>query len=169
MSANQNSTVRAVQDTLTNLKELVEESASGQQVEEVNVLLEEANETVLALIAAIVVSDQKYEAGEQAFFSVLANSQGNPREVQILREYAERWRTMGRQVPRFFKNALAYDASNKTGTAPSMMREIQLAGNNACISDGQFADVEHEVVRDYLALLDEYVETWKPPQNPPGA
>jgi hypothetical protein len=41
-----------------------------------------------------------------------------------------------------------------------MLREIQLIGNNVCISDGSFEAVEHETVKRYLVFLEEFMLAW---------
>jgi hypothetical protein len=39
-----------------------------------------------------------------------------------------------------------------------MLREIQLIGNTASISDAQFGAKEHRIVQHYIGLLEEYLE-----------
>jgi len=69
---------------------------------------------------------------------------------------------VGTQVPRFFRTAVQYDETRKTETAPAMMRELQIVGNNTCVSDKRFASTEGVIVRHYLTLLDAYIATGEP-------
>ncbi|MCU0784618.1 MAG: hypothetical protein MUF81_11370, partial [Verrucomicrobia bacterium] len=162
MSDNSNPTVRAVQESVMNLLELVEQAARGQDAQEVEALCEEAQQTVLKMIAAIVLADKKYAAGEQAFLNVLVDWSKKPGgELRYLNEYAEGWKVASMQVPRFFQAAADHDTRQHTELARGIMREMQLIGNNTCVSDGHFESSEHEVVRNYILFLEEYLEAWR--------
>lgn len=89
MSDNPNSVVQAVQESVVNLLELVSQAAREQNVQEVEALCDEAQRTVLMLIAAIVLADNKYTAGEQAFVNQLVDaSQKSGGEARYLNEYS---------------------------------------------------------------------------------
>jgi len=159
MSDDQNLTAQVVREAINNLLELVDQAASDKQTGEVTALREEAQKTMLALIAAIVASDGKYEAGEKAFLNALVSVKGLPGgELEYLRDYAELWGTMGTQVPRFFHTAVEHDAVHKTDIARAMTFEIQLVGTNTCAADGKIRVAEHEVIQNYLTLLDEFLD-----------
>jgi hypothetical protein len=161
MNNNQNPTVFAVQAAIENLLELIERAGRGFASEEIGQLGEEAQKTVLMLIAAIVLSDQKYKPGEQAFLRLLVDLRDKPGgEIRCLNEYAAEWGEASMKVPHFFEVAVRHDTRHETDIARAMLREIQLIGNNACISDGSFESVEHETVKGYLAFLEEFILTW---------
>jgi tellurite resistance protein len=169
MSDNSNLTVRAVQESVLNLLELVEQAARGQNPQEVEALCDEAQQTVLKMIAAIVLADKKYDAGEQAFLNLLVDWRKKPGgEMQYVNEFAEGWRVASMQVPYFFQAAADHDTRQHTELARAIMREIQLIGNNTCVSDGQFEATEHEVVRNYILFLEEYLEAWRAEQGAPA-
>lgn len=65
------------------------------------------------------------------------------------------------QVPRFFQAGIDHDNRHHTELARGMMREIQFIGNNACVSDGHFEAVEHEVVRNYISFLELFLAEWR--------
>lgn len=168
MSEKTNQTVQAVQESVVNLLELAEQAARGLGVQETTALGEEVHKTVLMLIAAIVVSDGKYTAGEKAFINVLVDwSQKPGGEARYLNEYAEQWRSACMQVPDFFQTAVHHDLRHQTQLARAMMRELQLVGNNTCVSDGEFEATEHAFVRNYICFLEEYVAALHA-QNLPG-
>ena len=161
MNGNQNSTVFAVQTAILNLLELIEQAVRGAEKEEIEGLDEEAQKTVLMLIAAIVLSDHKYKPAEQAFLRVLVDWQDKlGGEASYLNEYATQWTDASVRVPGFFQAAVQHDARHQTGIARAMLREIQLIGNNVCISDGSFEAVEHETVKRYLVFLEEFMLAW---------
>lgn len=168
MSDNLNPTVQAVQDSVVNLLELVEQAARGQSAQEVDDLREEAQKTVLMLIAAIVLADNKYDAGEQAFVNLLVDwSKKSGGDARYLNEYAERWKAASMQVPRFFQAGADHDTRHHTDLARAMMREMQMIGNNTCVSDGHFDAFEHEMVRNYILFLEEYLAAWQAQQVTP--
>src|ERR1022692_1935533 len=104
-----NPTTKAVQESVVNLLELVDKSARALSPQQIEVLHDETQTTVLMFIAAIVLADKKYEAGEQAFIRMLVDwSQKPGGEIRYLNEYAERWKTESLQVPRFFNAAVQH-------------------------------------------------------------
>jgi hypothetical protein len=80
-------------------------------------------------------------------------------DLAFLRKYTERWRVMENTVPSFFRMVADCDLKNKTDAARGIMREIQLIGNNCSVTDQHFADSEMKLIRRYLRLLDDYLET----------
>jgi len=161
MAANQNDTVLAVQDAFLDLLELVDSVAEGDESEASAVLRAEAQQTVLMLIAAIVVADGKYEPGEQAFVGILVDLRDKPGgEVSYLNEYAARWAKASMVVPGFFRAAVKHDAAAGTGIAGTMICRIQLIGNSASISDGKFKPAERAAVMRYVSFLADFKEQY---------
>lgn len=162
MNDKSKATMAAVQESVLNLLEVVDQAARGQSEAECEGLRHEAQKVVLSMIAAIVTSDSKYDVGEQAFLNLLVDSsQKAGGETRYLNEYAERWKTASMQVPRFFQAAADHDVRQRTELARAMMRELQLIGNNTCVSDGHFEAGEHEIVRNYILFLEEYLAAWQ--------
>jgi tellurite resistance protein len=158
MSYDTNAIVKAVQESVKNLLELVEQATRGRSAEEIEGLKEEARKTVFMMIAAIVLADEKYADGERAFLNLLVDwSQKPGGEMRYLNEYAGAWKTACIQVPRFFQAGVDHDRRVHTELARGMIREMELIGNNTCVSDGQFEATEHEVVRKYMVLLEEFL------------
>lgn len=169
MSENSKAAVSAVQESVVNLLELVERASRELSAAEVAELRDEAQKTVLMLIAAIVLADNKYDAGEQAFVGLLVDwSQKPGGEAHYLNEYAERWRTACLQVPHFIRTGADHDLRNNTEITKEMMREIQLIGNNTCVSDGHFDASEHTLLRNYITFLEEYLKARRSQQNAPA-
>jgi len=161
MDVNLNPAAKAVQESVVNLLELVDKSARDLASRQIDELHDEAQTVVLMFIAAIVLADEKYAAGEQAFLRVLVDWSHKPGgEIRYLNEYAERWKTESLQVPRFFNAAVQHDFHQRTDLASAMMRELQLIGNNTSASDGKFEIAEQEVVRNYIRFLDDYRTAW---------
>lgn len=163
-----NQTLRAVRDAIANVVELVEQASAGiygPESEHIDALREEIYETSFGLIAGVLATNRMFTDREQKFFRSLISAhcpQGCG--VRPLDDYAERWHNTRQQVPEFFRAALRYDAS----TANEIMREIQIAANNASVCDRQFATAEHQVVQDYIAMLEQYAELRKAgPEIPP--
>lgn len=127
--------------------------------DEVIRLQREAHDTLLALVAHLLTADGQYDKKEQVFFNALVDVGLKPnRELAILREETERWRTIENKIPEFFRTAVAFDLKHGEETARGIMREIQLIGNNTSVSDDEMAVSESEVVWRYLRVLDEYLE-----------
>jgi len=157
MAQNQNDTVLAVQDAFLDLLELVDHVTKGDASEVREVLRAEAQQTVLMLIAAIVVADGKYELGEQAFVRILVDLSDKPGgDVSYLNEYAARWAKVSKVVPEFFRAAVKHDATAGTDLAGTMICRIQLIGNSASISDGKFKPAEQAAVKRYVTILADF-------------
>lgn len=143
----------AMRDAYANLLELVDSVAQVDEAADREKLRTEAQETVLMLIAAVIVADGKYEAGEQAFIRTLVNYGDKPGgEMGYLNEYAALWMTASKEVPNFLQAAV------RCGVARSMLCEIQRIGNYTCISDGKFQERERKIVAQYVAFLENSIE-----------
>jgi hypothetical protein len=158
MSNDTEAIVKAVQGSIGNLLGLVEQATRERSAEEIESFKEEARKTVFMMIAAIVLADEKYVDGERAFINLLVDWNKRPGgEMPYLREYAGAWKTTCLQVPRFFQAGVAHDRRLHTELARGMMRELELIGNSTCVSDGQFEATEHELVRNYMELLEGFL------------
>lgn len=141
---------------------LIERTSRDLKVDATSAIRQEARDTVLMLVAAIVLADNTYHAGEKAFVALLVDcSKETTPEYTSLKEYAVRWAIARRQFPKFIQKAVAHDACHKTDTAHEMVRQLQLIGNYACVSDGHFDSREHELLQDYTAFLDERLTTMR--------
>ena len=159
MDAEENLTVKAAQGAFIDLLELAELAAQGDGPEGSEALREEAQTTVLMLIAAIVLADGEYDPGEQEFIRLLVDWRGKPGgEISYLNDYASRWESASMEVPRFYRAAVQRDAREGTGIAWRMRCRIQLIGNYASISDGKFVPSERETVARYVAFLEEFAD-----------
>ncbi len=153
-------TVRAAQAAFMDLLEQAELAAAHGGPNEVQELREDAQKTVLRLIAAVMLADGSYDPGEREFIRLLVNWKDKPGgEMRYLNEYASEWAVKAREVPRFFKAAARRDANDGSDIAKTMLRRIQLIGNYASISDGKFEPSERQTVRDYVAFLENYIES----------
>ncbi len=160
MSAN--AAVHAVQDSVQNLFEAVDQAARGKSAEELAELHDEIQRLVLMMMAAIVLADSQYDAAEKAFMNLLVDSSKKAGgESRFLEEYAERWKTASMRVPQFFQAAVEHDLRCHTDLAREMIRQIQFIGNTVCITDGDFNPSEHNVVQNYILFLREYLKAWR--------
>ena len=158
MNEHQEPIVKAVQDSVLNLLDLLEQSMRTEGRSDLEALNSEIQQIVLKFIAAIVLSDAKYTAGEQAFVRALIDCRDKPGgEISYLNEYAESWKMCAQQIPEFFRVAVEHDKRHKTEFARGMLRELQLIGNNASVSDGVFAATEHQTVQSYLHSLESFL------------
>ena len=162
MNINEKETVEAAQAAFIDLLELTELATEGDSSVESRELREEAQSTVLMLIAAIMLADGQYDEGEQAFIRLLVDSQDKPGgEISYLTDYAARWTKASMEVPGFFCAAVRRDAREGTDIAWKMRCRIQLIGNYASIADGKFIASEREIVRRYVGFLEDYADAWR--------
>jgi len=165
MDANTENTVWAVREAYLNLLELVDSVALAQGGEELEILRTEAQKTVLMLTASIILADGRYDADEEAFIRHFVNLSDKPgAELSYLNEYATMWKSASMEVPGFFQAAARCDAYSSTDIANSMLREIQLIGNNVSIAPKKPQTKGQKFVADYVAFLENFIEGWRPDQ-----
>lgn len=161
MSMDEKETVEAAQTAFIDLLELAEVAAEGDSSVESQALREEAQSTVLMLIAAVMLADGQYDEGEQEFVRLLVDSRDKAGgEISYLNDYAARWTKASMEVPGFYCAAVRRDARDRTDIAWKMRCRIQIIGNYVSISDGKFAASERETVRRYVAFLEDYADAW---------
>lgn len=154
-----NQAVLAAQDAFMDLLDLVDLVSEYYGPEERTALRQEAQKTVLMLIAAIVVLDGRYGAGKQAFVHALVDLRDKPGgDLRYLTEYAVVWTNSSERVPRFFHTAVSGDARNGTDVARKMLRRIQLIGNCANTCSGKFGTAEREMVTRYIGFLEDFIQ-----------
>ena len=158
---NEEENVKAAQDAFMDLLELAEAVAKGDQSVDNESLRSEAQETVLALVAGIILADGQYDEGEREFIRLLVDLSDKPGgELAYVSDYAEKWKTASMQVPEFYCAAVRRDAREGTDIARTMRCRIQLIGNYTSISDDKFVASEREMVKQYIALLEDFAEAW---------
>jgi hypothetical protein len=159
MDAEENLTAKAAQGAFEELLDLAALAAQGNESDGGEAFRGEAQSTVLMLIAAVVLADGQYDPGEQEFIRLLVDWSDKPGgEVRYLNDYASRWETASREVPRFYRAAVRRDAGESMDIAWRMRCMIQLIGNYASISDGKFVPSEQEMVSRYVAFLEEFAD-----------
>lgn len=151
------STVSAIQASVLNVFELLGEVTVGNELEE---LKGEMHKTMLAMIAAIILSDGKYDVDEEAFLKLLVQWEEPQTSAAFLRDYEAIWKSISFKAPKFFQAAVEHDGRCQTAIAQAILREVQLIGNNACVSNGQFASCEHKLINEYLTFLEEFNRAW---------
>jgi tellurite resistance protein len=162
MSINEKETVEAAQAAFVDLLELAELAAEGDSSVESQALREEAQSTVLMLIAAVMLADGQYDEGEQEFIRLLVDSRDKAGgEVSYLNDYAARWTRASMEVPGFYCAAVRRDSRDGTDIAWKMRCRIQIIGNYASIADGKFVASERDTVRRYVAFLEDYADAWR--------
>lgn len=159
MSEAPDSTLFAVQSAVVELFDSIEYVTKERIPEEVDSFKNEAQRTVLMLIAAIAIASRQYRPGEWPFLSALVDWQDLPGgEARYINDYATKWReSASKQVPKFFETALQYDLRNCTAITGAMLREIQRIGRTVCAFDGAFTAPKREIVRSYISFLEEVV------------
>ena len=166
MPSNNDDTVWAVREAYLNFLELVDSASQDSGTENRKSLREEAEQTVLMFVAAVILSDGQYEPREQEFFRLFTNiTGGTAKELTYLNESAGKWAGAAARIPSFFHAALKHDAKNGTSLAQMMMGELQLIGNNASISDKRFRAAEIKMVNSYLSLLEAFVANYTKEQG----
>jgi hypothetical protein len=152
-------TIFAVQAAVVELLELAALLEEGKESDLKESVLRDAEQTVLRFIAAIVVADGTLSSDEREFVTLLVNTKEKPGgDCSYLNEFAAEWDERSSRVPDFFERAVKHDIINKTTVARSMIREIQLIGNNICACDSRFGKREQSVVRNYISKLAEFVD-----------
>ena len=152
-------TVFAVQTAVVELLELAASLDEGAEYDARDSAVRDAEQTVLRFIAAIVVADGSLSSDEREFLALLVNTKENlGGDCSYLNEFAAGWHERSSRVPDFFERAVQHDIINKTSVARSMIREIQLIGNNICACDSRFGKREKSVVRDYISRLAEFAD-----------
>jgi hypothetical protein len=129
----------------------------SNEKEEQDALRSEAEKTILRFIAAIVLADGQYRSGEKGLVSFLVDwtaKEGG--EARYLNEYAAKWSETSDEIPKFFEAAVRYDVANDTDAARTILRNIQLIGNNVCACDSRGGPKERAIVQRFLALLETY-------------
>jgi len=151
--------VAVVQSAFLELLELTEEVAEHNSPESKEAFRDEAEKTILMFIAAIVLASREYTPEAHSFLSLLVNSQDKPGgETRYLNEYAARWQNAHNVVPQFFAAAVHHDSIHDTNIARAILCQIQLIGNNTCVADGNAYGAKRDLVRDYLVLLEDFLE-----------
>ena len=159
MNHDPNTIVVVVQSAFVELLELTERVAQESCLNKQESFREEAEKTILMFIAAIVLASREYKPEERSFLSLLVNWQDKPGgEARYLNEYATRWLETAEVVPQFFAATVRHDLVHETNIARAMLCQIQLIGNNAGVADGNECGARRDVVRDYLMLLEEFLE-----------
>ncbi len=159
MNHDPNTFVFVVQSAFLELLELTERVAQCDCPEKQESFREEAEKTILMFIAAIILGSREYRPAERSFLSLLVNWQDKPGgEARYLNEYATRWTETAKDIPQFFATAVRHDLLHRTAIARAMLCQIQLVGNNACVADGNACGARRDVVKEYLVLLEEYLE-----------
>ncbi len=154
-----NTFVVAVQSAFLELLELTGEITREDNPEKQESFREEAEKTILMFIAAIVLASREYRPEERSFLSLLVNWQDKPGgEARYLNEYATRWAETAKHVPQFFAAAVRHDLAHESNIARAMLCQIQFIGNNACVADGNASGARRDVVREYVVLLEDFLE-----------
>jgi hypothetical protein len=158
MNHSPDSIVFTVQSAFLELLELTEKVTHDENPETQEAFREEAQRMVLMFIAAIIVASREYKPTERSFIALLVDCQNKPGgEIRYLNEYAARWAEGSNRIPQFFAAAVQYDSVHGTNTARAMLCQIQLIGNNTCVSDGNSCGSRRDIVKNHLALLEEFI------------
>ena len=161
MNINPDSIVFSIQSSVIDLFESIEHVTTDEGSEKQQELKDEAQRIILMLIAAIVLEKGNYDSERWSFLSNFINWQDLPGgEIRYLNEYASRWSEgASNKIPEFFEKAVQYDLRCNTAITRSMLRHIQSIGNTICAADGTAKITEQGIVRKYIALLEERVQT----------
>jgi hypothetical protein len=159
MNSDPSAIVSAVQTAFLELLDLIGTAAEAEAPEKAQELKDEAQRTVLMLIAAIILADGNYNSTQKSFLSLLVNCDDLPGgEARYLNEYATKWEEASKRTPDFFAVALSYDLNRSTGITRGILRQIQIIGNNACASDGNISSAESKLVLEYIAFLEDKLD-----------
>lgn len=116
---------------------------------------EEVQETLLALIAALIAADRVTTNHEFVFASLVAKDLRDPLRCRAyLNEYADRWRAIAEKTPRFLTAVVDYDASNKTALSRNLIGELRNVINSVAHVDGECADAEAKAAEGLIARAD---------------
>jgi hypothetical protein len=145
-------TQRDFQDLIDRLGTLRPEISEAQNKSEID-------DIVTSLVSAVLVREHGINEFEEKFFHDLClwNKERFSSKRMIV-ENAKRWASLCRTVPGFLQDAVSFDCRNGTDHSRAILRYIQSMGNLAAIADQNFGLREREVVSDYIAHLERYLD-----------
>jgi uncharacterized tellurite resistance protein B-like protein len=124
---------------------------------------DEVQESVMALMAAVVIADGMIHTGEQEFLRHLSKSLETEEQCrQFVTSYAESWKEVSRSAPKYFDAVIQHDRETGTRYSLEIIDQLRLIVQNTGLSDGHYADSDFEAASAHLALLDSVVRkaTW---------
>lgn len=152
--------VRVVTLALLNVLDIVDEVSARLTPAERTALRTEAEQTLLQLVAAVIVAHGPGEEEETHFLRLLFEVSTLPADRDALLEtFAARWRASGaRGVPAFLRCAAEFDEAHHTDKARAILCELQIAGNSAARNECDWLPPEEGVVRTFLAEMDAFLD-----------
>ena len=116
---------------------------------------EEVQETILALVAAVIAGDGVTTYQEFVFANLIAKDLNDPLRCRaFLNDYAERWKTIAEKTPGFVNAVVAHDVRYKTTICRELISELKEVVRCTAIVDGEDAESERKVAAGFIARAD---------------
>ncbi len=113
--------------------------------------IDEAQEVILALVAAVIAADGATTHQEFTFSALLTKNLRDPLRCRAyLDDYAERWKMIAERTPGFLLAAINYDVRNRTKVCSAILTNLRTLVQYAAVVDGEPADSEVRVAADLL-------------------
>lgn len=156
MSHNIDSVTQAVKSAATNVLNIIRHTAAGRTAEECAQLEEEAQQTILALVAAILSADGVIASQEEDFVGLLIQLPDTDQTHSYISEYTEKWVSASRALPKFIECALLFDEANKSRNALSIIEQFECLAKATSACDDSSSPAEIEVSQRFINLLNEH-------------
>lgn len=156
MSHNIDAVAQAVKAAATNVFGIIQHTAADRTTEERAQLEEEAQQTILALVAAILSADGMIAPEEEDFVRLLIKPSGTDRAHDYISQYAEKWLETSSVLPRFIEGALRFDEVQKTGNALSIIWQFESLAKATSACDGNSSPEELQIAQRFIDLLNKH-------------
>jgi hypothetical protein len=116
---------------------------------------EEAQETILALIAAVIAADGATTYHEFIFASLITKDLRDPMRCRAyLTDCAARWTTISQTTPRFLTEVIRYDEKNSSSLCREILEELKNLVHYTAAVDGEISHLEMRVAEGLIARAD---------------
>jgi len=117
--------------------------------------IEEAQDVILSLVAAVIAADGATTHQEFIFAALVTKNLRDPMRCRAYLDiHAARWKQIAEQPPSFLLAAIDYDVRNTTNICPAILQKLRTIVQHTATVDGELADSETSVGDDLLGRID---------------
>lgn len=150
-----NTLAEAAKEAATQVVHLIGCVMSKSPEVERNAAFDEAQDTILTLIAAVLAADGLTKDRELAFAKLITRGLENADKCRsYIEEYALRWPQIADRTPRYFAAIVKYDVDNKSTISREVIRELHNVMECAAAADGEICTRETGIVGSHLERAD---------------
>lgn len=134
---------------------LVEHVMAGADESMRTAAIEEAQDVILSLVAAVIAADGATTHQEFIYAALVTKDSRDPLRCRVyLDDYAARWKEIAEQPPSFLLAAIDYDVRNATKICPMILEKLRIVVQHTAAVDGELTDSETSVGDDLLRRVD---------------